>query len=142
MTPNGPVTFTFDQESVTTLKITTDDGEDAARRVADALQAISVQATFDELDCNEDIPAGTIIDPTCVAPRGHAYLVYAVDAHGKDVKVRGEPPIPEPVSGDMRRELAARLAGWQVATGSPSADAEHQAAAALATTVAALLQPR
>jgi len=137
----GPVTYTLDQAAITTLKITTPDGEAAARAVASALDSICMQTTITDIDCRIEIPAGTTVDVTVVDPRGPASLVYATDSDGRDVQVTDDGGLDSPLDGSMRGELAARLADWRAASDGPSADAEHKAAAGLAAAVDALLTP-
>lgn len=138
-TVTQPVTYTFDVATIATIKVTTDAGEAAAREAVNAIDAISVTATSDELDLTADVAAGTGYDVTTVAPRSRAYLVYAVDADGQEAPVTDDGGIPEPITGDWRRPLAGELAGAEAALDGDSNDAEHDALYGLAETVRAAL---
>lgn len=139
--PAATVTYTFDQITVTTTKVTTDAGEAAARRAADGLITISVRAAPGDLDVAGDVPDGVTYDPVCVSPRGRAYLVEAAGEDGREVAVSSAELFPEPISGDSRDELARLVDAWRKAADGPSGDAEHAAAEALAGAVSALLGP-
>lgn len=134
-----PVTYTFDVVTVATLRITTSDGEAAARQAADAIDAISVTATGDELDLNADVEAGTVYDVTTVSPRGRTYIVCAEDAAGQDVGTSVAEQIPEPITGDWRVPLGEELNGALDALDGDSNDAEHDALHGLTETVQAAL---
>jgi hypothetical protein len=105
----GPVTYTFDLVAVTTLKITTSAGEDAARAAAAAIIAISTTATTDELDVDADIAPGTRLDVTTVAPRGRPCLVYAETAAGGNVTISESEEFLEPIT-DVTAEWVAGAA--------------------------------
>lgn len=126
---SGQITYTFDLAAVTTFKVTTDAGEDAARRAADMVIAISVAVTSAELDLEDDIPVPMTFDVTTVAPRGRAYLVDAEDVNGQEVSISGQEWLPEPVSLPTLDELtAAIMAGDSVFDGAPDSArslAEH-----------------
>ena len=107
-----------------------------------ALQTISIQARPGDLEYDDEITEGTTFNPTCMSPRGPAYLVAAADSSGAEVQISAVEFVPEPITGMARQELGELLAAWQAAADGPSDDDEHDAAAALADAVEALLDVR
>lgn len=128
------VTYTFDMAAVVTVQITTDAGENAARRAANSLVAISVAATRKELVAPEARPE-TIFDVSTVAPRGRGYLVNTTS----ELESAEAELIPEPLTGNARGILKETLDNAFRALEGDSASTEHDALYGVASAIVGIL---
>jgi hypothetical protein len=132
----------FDQVSITTVRVHTRDGEAAARQYAEGLLSIAIRADTlnTDLETSASVPGGVLYEPTCMSPRGSAYLVEAEDADGNEVETESSwEGFHEPLDGSHRKALSEELNNAAEALSGNSNDAEHNALYGMAETIAALL---
>jgi hypothetical protein len=138
----GPemVTCKFDVVAVATFNVRHPGGSAGARAAIDSLQAFSPPHGVGDFGGCQDVRAEFTL--ACVAPRGRAALVETdpeLADPGDPEADLSDPPLAEPIDGEHRLALNARLVDATAALDSGSCDARLRALRSLAAAVGAAL---
>jgi hypothetical protein len=140
--PPEPDTYVFDTVAIVTIHVEAHSPEEARRL---ALAYDGIEFTSDQTDV--DLSAKLATDHyaqghawvSCISARTIQALITVTTANGSDLDATPHPQdgtlIADPEATPLRHALAA----WKQAAGGPSADAEHEAADALASQVEAIV---